>query len=472
MDFSYLYIASNPSMPGLVKIGFTTRSPGDRIRELDSTGVPAPFDVVFVACVDDARILEGLVHQALGRDRLREGREFFAVTVKDAIDAVLRSASLAGIEIYFQKVSDSFAIPGSVLEENPSASSVSPPKRRLETRLGRDSVRQGGGLFKFSPDWPSFEGVGNEERARRTTQEFVVALNSLDPQTILQAWVKIAEHRSTLELTEANRPAYDLYRLKMGLAREDGIDSLLVRHIDELVEKIATLGHSGLAASSWFFEYFAQIFFVLHAPESAERLVYGFIRFVRRKESVVVAAVMFMILGKTRAALHILQASWEGLRDLSGYRSAVVHERLDWSPGAVITEGHLSFVTHQVQWALVVELLLRLSTEIVASAIEEGVINRPPGNYRGLVDAIRASASLALADVSLHRPGHREAGACFDIFSMLNLTATASIGDDVSLLEQIRARIESREYFRNADNFIDPIDSAGGVPCWSNLFVE
>ena len=42
----YVYILSNSGMPGLLKIGRTTRSVGDRVAELNSaTGVPAPFAV-------------------------------------------------------------------------------------------------------------------------------------------------------------------------------------------------------------------------------------------------------------------------------------------------------------------------------------------------------------------------------------------------------------------------------------------
>jgi hypothetical protein len=36
----YLYILSNNAMPNLFKIGFTTRTITERIRELSSTGVP------------------------------------------------------------------------------------------------------------------------------------------------------------------------------------------------------------------------------------------------------------------------------------------------------------------------------------------------------------------------------------------------------------------------------------------------
>lgn len=40
-----VYVLTNPAMPGLVKIGMTTRSDIDaRMKELYSTGVPVPFD--------------------------------------------------------------------------------------------------------------------------------------------------------------------------------------------------------------------------------------------------------------------------------------------------------------------------------------------------------------------------------------------------------------------------------------------
>ena len=43
----YVYIMTNPAMPGLVKIGSTTLLPDERARQLSSsTGVPRPFQVV------------------------------------------------------------------------------------------------------------------------------------------------------------------------------------------------------------------------------------------------------------------------------------------------------------------------------------------------------------------------------------------------------------------------------------------
>ena len=39
-----VYILANPAMPGLVKIGQTTNEITSRMNELNTTGVPLPFD--------------------------------------------------------------------------------------------------------------------------------------------------------------------------------------------------------------------------------------------------------------------------------------------------------------------------------------------------------------------------------------------------------------------------------------------
>ena len=42
----YVYILSNPAMPGLIKIGYTKNHPGERVKQLSrSSSIPVPFDV-------------------------------------------------------------------------------------------------------------------------------------------------------------------------------------------------------------------------------------------------------------------------------------------------------------------------------------------------------------------------------------------------------------------------------------------
>lgn len=52
-----IYILTNPFMPDIFKIGRTERNVEDRIKELDTTSMPAPFRCVYAAEVNDVVIL-------------------------------------------------------------------------------------------------------------------------------------------------------------------------------------------------------------------------------------------------------------------------------------------------------------------------------------------------------------------------------------------------------------------------------
>jgi hypothetical protein len=85
----YLYICSNPSMPGLLKIGKTTRDPHERSQALYSTGVPTPFFVEYSWEVTDCSACERLAHQALDSYRVTKKREFFRIPLKTAHRKIL-----------------------------------------------------------------------------------------------------------------------------------------------------------------------------------------------------------------------------------------------------------------------------------------------------------------------------------------------------------------------------------------------
>lgn len=85
----YLYLLMNSSMPGLFKIGKTTRTTDQRIKELDSaTGVPTPFVLIYEVFVVDCHQAEKFVHEKLDRYRNSEKREFFKLASSTAIDAM------------------------------------------------------------------------------------------------------------------------------------------------------------------------------------------------------------------------------------------------------------------------------------------------------------------------------------------------------------------------------------------------
>lgn len=91
----YIYILINPSLAGLLKIGRTNRSPEQRAIELsNSTNMPTPFIVAYEEEVLDSYVAEKLVHQELTRQgfRVSDSREFFAISLKAAIQIVSQVA--------------------------------------------------------------------------------------------------------------------------------------------------------------------------------------------------------------------------------------------------------------------------------------------------------------------------------------------------------------------------------------------
>ncbi|HRE82366.1 MAG TPA: GIY-YIG nuclease family protein [Opitutaceae bacterium] len=85
----YLYLATNPVMPGLTKIGFSETVLSERFAALQSTGVPVPFELFAAFYVEDPRSCEKAVHGAFVSERVRENREFFRIAAKEALGRVL-----------------------------------------------------------------------------------------------------------------------------------------------------------------------------------------------------------------------------------------------------------------------------------------------------------------------------------------------------------------------------------------------
>ena len=80
-----VYLLTNPAMPGIVKIGKTTReSPTVRMNELYSTGVPVPFECSLAVKVDDEANVEQALHVAFGPYRINPRREFFEIDPEQA----------------------------------------------------------------------------------------------------------------------------------------------------------------------------------------------------------------------------------------------------------------------------------------------------------------------------------------------------------------------------------------------------
>lgn len=85
VDRQHVYVLSNTSMPGLLKIGYTKGDPSKRVSQLDrSTSVPTGFKLEWAFPCYNAIELEAEVHEYLSGYRVNNNREFFKITLDEA----------------------------------------------------------------------------------------------------------------------------------------------------------------------------------------------------------------------------------------------------------------------------------------------------------------------------------------------------------------------------------------------------
>jgi len=86
---SWIYVLSNKTMPNLVKIGYTDKTPDKRAEQVSrGTGVPVKFSVEYAFRCFNAHALEFEVHKYLAPYRVNNDREFFQLTVDEAKEAI------------------------------------------------------------------------------------------------------------------------------------------------------------------------------------------------------------------------------------------------------------------------------------------------------------------------------------------------------------------------------------------------
>lgn len=93
MKPGFVYVLSNPSMPGLLKVGESRLGAQSRAKTLFSTSIPLPFEFVYERYCQDAPKVEAAAHKLLEEFRVRQDREFFRVDASVAINAIESAAS-------------------------------------------------------------------------------------------------------------------------------------------------------------------------------------------------------------------------------------------------------------------------------------------------------------------------------------------------------------------------------------------
>ena len=102
--FGFVYILSNETMPGLVKIGFSTRPMEERLKELNSqTGVPYPFTIEAYFGSEKPEDDEKIIHKELEKFRI-ERKEFFKITTAEVVENIERIIGSIPIYVFSSEV--------------------------------------------------------------------------------------------------------------------------------------------------------------------------------------------------------------------------------------------------------------------------------------------------------------------------------------------------------------------------------
>lgn len=90
LNYGFIYILSNESMPNVYKIGMTTNTVRQRIQELNTTGIPKSFkpEKIFEIPENFLRSVERQAHRKLKQKKFHHGKEFFKCSLQDCVLAV------------------------------------------------------------------------------------------------------------------------------------------------------------------------------------------------------------------------------------------------------------------------------------------------------------------------------------------------------------------------------------------------
>lgn len=92
MDYGFVYCIANKHMPGVYKIGKTSRSVMQRASELSSsTSIPSEFYPLFYFETDCMSSVEREAHSVLGEYRVSQNREFFECdprSIKETLESI------------------------------------------------------------------------------------------------------------------------------------------------------------------------------------------------------------------------------------------------------------------------------------------------------------------------------------------------------------------------------------------------
>lgn len=134
MTTGYIYCFSNISMPGILKIGMTERTPEIRLREANTSDTwrpPTPYTLDFAKKILNPKHKEVSLHKLLEQytERINPKREFFRASINE----VLLFIDLMDGEMWINTVGNT--------DPMPSPPTSPPPTTELNKRIRRSGIR-------------------------------------------------------------------------------------------------------------------------------------------------------------------------------------------------------------------------------------------------------------------------------------------------------------------------------------------
>lgn len=199
----YVYVISNPGMPGLVKVGFSMKDPELRAQELNHTGTPHPYVVDYWVLVENPEQIEQRAHRAM--KNLREGKEWFRCSREEAVVAI---QTIVGA--------------GVLLEEFPHADREKAKEIRRMRELEENRARQELERAKMlAEEKKRMEDVCRQEVVRiknehkEITEKYEEKLKKLAQRTVVSFWklwvaaIPLLEVYFVIVRINLNRPPFD-----------------------------------------------------------------------------------------------------------------------------------------------------------------------------------------------------------------------------------------------------------------------
>ena len=85
----WVYVLSNLTSPGLLKIGYTKKLPEERAKQISSaTGVALPYKVEWAYQCFNGEMVEREVHHKLKAQRVNSSKEFFQISLEEAKETI------------------------------------------------------------------------------------------------------------------------------------------------------------------------------------------------------------------------------------------------------------------------------------------------------------------------------------------------------------------------------------------------